>query len=117
MAIPALGIIPWLGAQGSRFRKVPAMLYMWLTIIGPIILLLLYSKPIPIWYSALVLYSTGHIVATIALQSSGATISDPEYTKESNILLSAVQVLAESVETIKDLFKDHEIVDKKPTKK
>ena len=109
----AMGIVPWLAAQGSRFKKVPALLYIWLTLVGPIVILMLYGLDIPIWYSTLFTYSTGAIVLVVALQSSGATVSDPEYTKESGQLLAAVQMMCESVESIKDLFKDHEIVDKK----
>ena len=105
MGIPVLGVLPWLGAQGSRFRKVPALLYMWLTVMGPAILLLIYSKPIPMWWAMLCIYVSGHVISTIALQSSGATVSDPEYTKESGAIMQAVELMCGSVEQLKDLVK------------
>ena len=67
---------------------------------------MLYGISIPIRYSTLFTYSTGAIVLVVALQSSGATVSDPEYTKESGVLLSAVNMMAESVEQLKDLVKE-----------
>ena len=108
----ALGVLPWLTAQGSRFKKVPALLYIWLTLVGPIVILMLYGQPVPIWYATVFAYSTGAIVLVVALQSSGATISDPEYTKESGMVLEAVntmsgsvQMMVKTVEQLKDLVK------------
>ena len=106
MAIPALGVIPWITAQGSRFRKIPALLYMWLTIVGPAILLLLYGHVVPIWYAALALYMTGHVGAVIALQSSGATVSDPEHTKEASMLFETAKMLTDAMEKLKDIIDD-----------
>lgn len=109
----ALGVLPWLTAQGSRFKKVPALLYIWLTLVGPIVILMLYGQPVPIWYATVFTYSTGAIVLVVALQSSGATLSDPEYTKESGMVLEAVKMLADSVGQLKDLYEERELKDKK----
>ena len=102
----AMAIVPWLAAQGSRFKKVPALLYIWLTLVGPIIILMLYGVIIPIWYSTLFTYTTGAIVLVVALQSSGATVSDPEYTKESGMLYETAKMLTTAMETLKDIIDD-----------
>ena len=73
-----LSIVPWLTLQGHKLGRVPSLLYMWLTAMGPVILLLLYDKPVPMWYAILIIYLTSHTGVVIALQSSGATNTNPE---------------------------------------
>lgn len=91
---------------GSRFGKVPMMAYGWLVQFSLLTGMFFIGMPVPTWYSVMHVFSTGAFFVTVAIQSSGGTLINPEQTEEMRTVLLGIRTMQESVQTVQQCLPD-----------
>lgn len=85
---------------GGRLGKVPMMAYGWLVQFSLLTGMFFLNMPIPTWYAVMHVFSTGAFFVTVAIQSSGGTLVNPEQTEEMRVVLASIKVMQETVASI-----------------
>ena len=103
----AFGIYPWLATQGSRLGKIPLFTYAYLVWLATMMTMVVTGNGalIPTAFVAGFIMLTGHYFSTIGLQSSGATMSNPERTPETAVIIDMIgklQVIFEEYKAMEE---------------